>query len=1581
MLSEQPVDHFLGLGSAKPVWIRFETEAPVDDILIATSAGGFIAVQAKTSLELSPRPGGGLAKTIQQFVRHWLVCRDGTGSQLWDRPLEPERDRLVLAVSLNAPASIRVDLPAALRLRCQPGIAALSQDQARALTVFEECAEAAWKDTTAEPWSADVVDALARLISVWTFDPTGVDARSMEAMAVSVATPGQSRALLTALFYICNNWMTQRGGADLPSLRRALIQEGVKLASPPTYAEDIAVLRAHSTEIETALRRYEAIDQGTGQIHVPRECQGSVLAAAESGSLLIIGEPGSGKSAVINALARALRQRGDVVELAVDRYGVANLDGLRAELGLANDIVKVLDAWDGPTDGWLIIDALDATRGGKGEGAFRALIERTLALEGRWKVIASIRTFDLRMGIRFRELFPGSAPEVAYRDPGFPNVRHVRVSPWSQAEFIQILQQAPELDRALTGAPLKLRELAEVPFNTRLINELLQSGVVAQSLRVLSNQAELLRLYWDHRIEGQGAAAQACLLGIVSTMVNARALRAPTSVAVQSYPDAFDALCKEGVLVRVENDRYVQFRHHLLFDYVASRLLLDMDAIVSGGSTFPKSEAKGLMLAPALGFLLQELWVSAPDRARYWAAVEQIVGDHQGDPVLRSAAGRLSAELPEVAADTVLLASDVRSEDAKAIAVLGHVTASLAVRLEDDSAVALPPWVSLAGKLAGTVERTSLVLRFLLHLLVNVASPAQITAETGAAARALLSRAFDNEDAAASVPSLIPFVVATYATDPAASRALLGAIFAPARLAGHSWEDVPALCREVGKLTAVAPDFVAQVYGYAFGGHADPDVVTKLGASRILSLTSNARQDYSSAFYSLNELFPAFLREHPREAASAFADAVDAYVARAHPPYADETREVITATVEARTINVKPDLSHIWASNPDGQYAQDGEALIKKFTATLQTLPAQDAVAVCDTLMSKVLSAVVWARLFLVAVRRDDDLVDFLWPFAACETLLFLADTRKDAVDVVAAGYARRSQSEREKLERTALALDPSGYINPEGAKRAILDRLFAAIGTAQLVTKEARNHISTVPPDQRPTNERPYRITTSWGAVGRFDWIKGLDRAAPVNAEMIAAIEAASDYFGLSPNQQEKAEIETTRGLSVLDTVANALNRTGLHPDLRMIAEGVIGQGCGSLAKAERLVAKVGEVDPAEKFLRLLDIAVRSSDPTVESDTESRFEKSPSWGSPAPRVEAPVAALDACLQRPDLYPRLSDDIDQLLADPHPAARLQAISHLVRLWDIDRKGFWVRLSIRLDRETNFGVLGHGMDLLRRVLHVDHESTAAHLFQLMRRFDGTVDEARVTDLVADLVAILAVTYTNPDAQARLALWLDDPIVHKDPLHKIVVTLREAIGIGLRPGEGDETALRHRAQQLLHSVVMAANQGLVGYDPGVALPEERVEELRACIELLNVAGMQLYFATGRTNGDEGGLTEAGCDIFLQETAKTIERIGDSASPQTVYHLMQLIEILAPFGPTTAFDLTAHVIGAGGRLGGYQYESLGADLMVRLVGTFLADHKEIFEDDRRRRALVDCLEIFMEAGWTTARRLLYRLPELIQ
>jgi hypothetical protein len=47
LLAERMIDRPSGLVRAVPVAIRCETEAPIDDILIETSDGGFIFIQAR----------------------------------------------------------------------------------------------------------------------------------------------------------------------------------------------------------------------------------------------------------------------------------------------------------------------------------------------------------------------------------------------------------------------------------------------------------------------------------------------------------------------------------------------------------------------------------------------------------------------------------------------------------------------------------------------------------------------------------------------------------------------------------------------------------------------------------------------------------------------------------------------------------------------------------------------------------------------------------------------------------------------------------------------------------------------------------------------------------------------------------------------------------------------------------------------------------------------------------------------------------------------------------------------------------------------------------------------------------------------------------------------------------------------------------------------------------------------------------------------------------------------------------------------------------------------------------------------
>lgn len=1585
VLAGDRFDDNFRLGNAAPEWVRFETEAPVDDLLIKTTYGGYVAVQAKTTASLSEDLASPLGKTITQFVRHWFVAQEGDGSMEWNRPLDSTRDRLVLAVSPQASAQVREDLPAALLLVSQPGGGALNQVQRRAYQAFSSLAEQAWASVTKRPVDDRLLSELAKLVTVMTFDGDHGQALASGSLVKAFGPDVDAATAFTALCDLSGQLMRDRGGGDLSVWRQLLAHRGVVLGAPPEYRADIEALKRHSKHIADALCSYEKIEVASGApLVVRRDCQAAVESAVRNGPLLIIGEPGAGKSGVLNALVRIMSDAGsDVLELAVDRYSVESLEGLSRELGLKHPLLDVLEAWDGPEPAYLVIDALDATRGGRGEGVFRALIERVLELKGRWSVVASIRNFDLRMGQQFRALFKGVPPEASLADPSFAGVRHIQVPPWSEAEFDQLLSQSPSLAACVAQAPPRLRDLAMVPFNTRLLSELISAGAVSD-LDEVSSQADLLRLYWDHRVGGHGVRAMTSLSRLVQLMVQARALRAATLQSAGDDPAMIDILCKEGVLV-VDSARWVQFRHHLLFDYAAARLVLDPSAIVSGAYRFSKVDALGLMLSPALGFVLREIWESETDRARFWIALGTLINDEDGDPIIRSTAGRLGAEFPAAAQDCLWLADLAISGDEKAQKTLSHVSGALVVRLEDEKQVALEPWACLVERLATAPETVVGTLRFLLHNLVERIKNGAYRPKLGRAARALLMHGLGRSEDVFTVRSAIGFVIDTYDTDIVSSRALLAQVFDRNRLDRFGHEEVPAICYKIAAIGDVDPDFLTDIYRVVFDYEVTEDRQTRIGQSQILNLTSNAWQDYGMARWSLGEYLPKFLKSHPRTAIKAIVNAVEGYVARDHA-VSDEALDV-RLKVGGRPIRLREDRSYIWAHNPDAPYGRDAESLISKLRVRLRDAPGAEATVLLDALIDEASFAVFWSRMFLCAVERDDSLVDQLWPIAATEPFLILPDTRKDAIDVIAIGIGRRSAEERRALEQAALTFDFSRFRHRAEARQAFLERLFTAIGRDNLVTYEARQILDAKPQDETVTNERPFVIHSSSGRAEDLHWIEGLDREAPENSPVIEAINAAKKLLGLEPNRDEVAATSLVEAFAAIDAIRVSLVANAPHVGLRRHAEAVIGQACEVIVSRKLLASKEAPPTPAQDaiFAGLLDIAARSESPVLDDDTEAQFEESASWGGPAARVEAAQAYWDLFVQRPDLYKALIPQAEALLSDCHPAVRLNALTRLGCIWGIDRNRFWQLLTEHLALEPNLTVIEHVLnELVSRLIHADQHRSLELLMALLEREAPGSDRAhRMRRAVADKLSVLWVTYQSPGAKAVLDGWLGAPWEYGQEARAILATMRDAIIAGIGGIPDKDAGLRQRSQALISDIVDAANARLAMHMAVAELDEVSTAEVRECLHLVDIAGNELFFATGTATGQQDGasaLDHDGLNVFLHENAGLLRRIGEYASAHTTYYLLQLVERLVDVNATAAFDLAASTLQAG-RRSGYQYESLGIDLLVRLIGVFLADHKEVFEDPVRRVALVDCLEIFLDAGWPAARRLLYRLPELIQ
>ena len=369
-------------------------------------------------------------------------------------------------------------------------------------------------------------------------------------------------------------------------------------------------LRSYSARVQAHLAQYEETKVDDVTIKIDRDCTHASVDAAKTDSLVLVGEPGAGKSAVVSAAAEGLRAEGhEVIALAIDRLLVDSPDGLRIALGLENGIIDVLENWPGSEPAFLFIDALDATRGGRSESVFRGLIADILDIpDGRWRIVASIRSFDLRLSEQFKTLFAGQPPSAQYTDPAFTHVRHIHIPRWSEAELGQVLATAPKIATAIDSAGDKLRDLARVPFNTRLLADLITGGLPANAFGQVNHQVQLLGLYWQHGIDQPGSGAELCLKRAVEQMVATRGLQANRIEVAQADPVAFDNLRRSNVLITVSNDRYVSFRHHILFDYAASRLVINPADATATADLLRRDRGLGLMLAPALGYALQDLW-------------------------------------------------------------------------------------------------------------------------------------------------------------------------------------------------------------------------------------------------------------------------------------------------------------------------------------------------------------------------------------------------------------------------------------------------------------------------------------------------------------------------------------------------------------------------------------------------------------------------------------------------------------------------------------------------------------------------------------------------------------------------------------------------------------------------------------------------------------------------------------------------------------------------------------------------------------------------------------------------------------
>ena len=595
---------------------------------------------------------------------------------------------------------------------------------------------------------------------------------------------------------------------SIEALRQEI--EAVRVGVDKLASEPHERLQRNSDRAIVRLGQANSLRTPTGTVTISRPVAQSMVAM--TGPFLVIGDPGAGKSGALFSLVQGLTAAGhEVLVLSAD---------LLPDPGEA---LSTLRSWPlSARPRTLIVDALDAARGESAVVRVRALLEDLTSDAQGWRIVASIRTFDLEAQSEFANLFAGQ-PDPVHFDRRFASTAHVRVGRLSDAELGQ-LDGYPALEAVVRKAPSELRDLLRVPFHLSLVADLLATGNEDVELSDVRTQLDLLARYWNVRVNVPPSAKygrSALLYRLCDEIVRARVFWAEhhTLPELHELPGLLSnqvLVHPPGVVDDVDEQR-VGFAHHILFDYACA--LLWMPKTPEQLIQALRSNPDLLLVArPSLDMHLRRLWSADATRITFWSTVLAIASTASVSEVGQIVGAAVAAELATTSGDfKPLLDAAAQPPAHKAVArALRHIVGSRLDMRSRGPSLPLGPWPSFIGTALSLAHSD---LFFPILPLLRDLCAAQPTGEEArllnrAALRVLAwARTSDDEQLVGLATRMVAL---TFFADPASSETPLSALLEDPALAQWGHETLLAMAESSLPILADRPDFGERLYAVTF---------------------------------------------------------------------------------------------------------------------------------------------------------------------------------------------------------------------------------------------------------------------------------------------------------------------------------------------------------------------------------------------------------------------------------------------------------------------------------------------------------------------------------------------------------------------------------------------------------------------------------------------------------------------------------------------------------------------------------------------------------------------------------------------
>jgi hypothetical protein len=1151
-----------------------ETGMTVDDVGISLSDDGLIVVQAKGGMRRLDERAQDLRDAMDQLVR---AMTGGLTAGKVPRLVDPDRDRLMIATNQDSSRAFQALGEACDRRRThRPGLpleqAAVNPSQRSALATFLKIIGRSWVAITGHEPAEDEVRRFLHVVGVCWLDFGGTDGldrqRSEQMLRDAEVRDRKPFTALTAVGVVAarqRRWLAVRELGDAV---------GAPSGVPGKARGRLRELTSGTLE---RLAAHRVLAAPEGPIRVQREIVAELQGHA--GSFLVTAPPGAGKSGVMADLAEALA--GDKVVLAVDAVST-DRSIAHMEWRLGADIAEVLKAWDGPGPATLMLDGLDAHR--SGPSWLADLVDELR--DTRWRVIASIREFDLDHSLRWRSLFAGS-PVLPAGKNGSPRdrVRHAVVPGFDDGELSQVTGASPALASVLAAGDQRLRELLRNPFNMSIAAELI-APVGIRELAAMSAQVQILAAYWQARVEeGPGSyERRAAARDIVEQMARARSLE----VVPGSAAGATEELVSRGVLEEAGGGRLaamvrpVRFRHHIVFDYALAAGLLgpgtELADVLDADPDFV------LFGRPAIDFHLADLWLADEDRASFWDTAFALA--RRASLLALAAAAAMAVQHAQSPADFERLISAAAADSAAAI-VVRHLAGALGAA-GTITAVSVAAWDELVGALGGAwlpggqPQEIQAFLRIAWELdtLQPLPRPGPAAQAHAAAITGLLETGLSNPAAnrwiADRVLSLIPGVLPLDSRAlPLLRRCLDASVtvawgLLPLRPVLTRLGDVAGSDGQTAALLAAAP--------FVFDASDHPDV--PFGGSLIIPMREGWEQAHGSLRYTVAEdSWAAFDAVSPRWSTEALA-AILHPLARKGDFIAPVAWNGVAAGIDCSA----------WPELSGHDHVSD---LVRITSAAMASRAGSGSgnTASLRVWAARITHPGAWSCLLEAAADEPALAMELRSTLLETGGLFYCPGTRHAATRMSATLSPLIDSGEHAQLERIAIAL-PDGEADPR-LKRILeraRDKVLTALDHTRIQTAAAATRLRQLAVIENPGPGSPADEPAVSPSADHWSLL-GIDPAtvAPALTAITSAEAALAD-----------GSAEHDRWLA-LAAAAAAEQQFGAEPDLRMQLRYTIGRLISSLIGSPRMRPH----DAAGKWAAglLLALADDSALPPVPED------------------------------------------------------------------------------------------------------------------------------------------------------------------------------------------------------------------------------------------------------------------------------------------------------------------------------------------------------------------------------------------